>query len=39
MKRPRRNHLLALQAKVALKGLKGEKTIAQLARHCDVNTN
>ena len=39
MKRPRRNHLPAVKAKVALEVLKGEQTIAQLAVHNVVHAN
>jgi transposase-like protein len=38
-KRPRRNHLPAFKAKVALAAIKGEKTLAELAQHFDVHPN
>jgi len=38
-KRPRRNHAPAFKAKVALAAVKGEKTLAELARHFDVHPN
>lgn len=38
-KRPRRNHSLALKAKVALAAVKGEKTLAGLAQQFDVHPN
>ena len=31
-KRPRRNHMAAFEAKVALAAVKGEKTLAELAQ-------
>ena len=36
-KRPRRNHLPAFKAKVALEAVKGEKTVAQLAARYEVH--
>ena len=36
-KRPRRNHSLAFKARVALDAIKGEKTLAELAKQCDVH--
>ena len=38
-RRPRRNHAPAFKAKVALAAIKGERTIAELAEHFDVNPN
>jgi transposase len=38
-RRPRRNHTPAFQAKVALAAVKGEKTLAELARQFDVHPN
>jgi len=38
-RRPRRNHLPAFKAKVALAALKGEKTLAELAQLYDVHAN
>src|ERR1700746_2855306 len=38
-RRPRRNHSPAFKAKVALGGIKGDRTIAQLAEHFDVHPN
>jgi transposase len=38
-KRTRRNHTPAFKAKVALAALKGEKTLAELARQFDVRPN
>jgi transposase-like protein len=38
-RRPRRNHTPGFKAKVALAALKGDRTIAQLAEHFDVNPN
>jgi len=35
-KRPRRNHAPAFEAKVALAAVKGEKMLAELAQHFDV---
>ncbi len=39
MRRPRRNHLAAFRAKVALAALKGEATLAELAEKFDVDAN
>ena len=38
-KRPRRNHTPAFKAKVALAAVKGEKTLAELAKQFDVHPN
>ena len=38
-RRPRRNHLPAYKAKVALEALKGEQTLAELAQRFDVHPN
>jgi transposase len=38
-KRPRRNHSPAFKAQVALAAVKGEKTLAELARQYDVHPN
>ena len=38
-KRPRRNHIPAFKAKVALAAIKGEKTLAELAQQYDVQPN
>ena len=38
-KRPRRNHIPAFKARVALDAIKGEKTLAELAEHYDVHPN
>jgi transposase-like protein len=38
-KRPRRNHSAAFKAKVALNALRGEKTLAELAKQHDVHPN
>ena len=38
-KRPRRNHMAAFEAKVALAAVKGEKTLAELAQQFDVHPN
>ena len=39
VRRPRRNHSSAFNAKVALAALKGEQTLAELAQHFDVYPN
>src|SRR4030081_526010 len=39
MKRPRRNHSATFKAKVALTALKGELTLAQLAKRFDIHPN
>lgn len=39
MRRPRRNHTPAFKARVALDALRGEKTIAELAKLHDVHAN
>jgi transposase len=38
-RRPRRKHLPAFKAKVALAAIKGERTLAQLAEQFDVHPN
>ena len=38
-KRPRRNHSPMFKAKVALDAIKGEKTLAELAKLHDVHPN
>lgn len=38
-KRPRRNHLPAFKAKVALAAVKGDQTIAELSQRFDVHAN
>ena len=38
-RRPRRNHRLALKAKVALAGIRGVQTLAALAQQFDVHLN
>ena len=38
-KRPRRNHMPAFKAKVALAAVKGGKTLAELAQQFDVHPN
>jgi len=38
-RRPRRNHLPAFKSKVALAAIKGEQTLAQMAKHFDVHPN
>jgi len=38
-KRTRRNHAPAFKAKVALKAVKGEKTLSELAQQFDVHPN
>ncbi len=38
-KRPRRNHIPAFKAKMALAVVKGEKTLAALAQQYDVHPN
>ena len=38
-RRTRRNHSPAFKAKVALAGIKGEKTLADLAQQYDVHAN
>ena len=38
-RRPRRNHIPAFKAKVALAAVKGDRTIAQLAEQFDVHPN
>ena len=39
MRRPRRNHLAAFKAKVAVAALKGDQTLAALAERFDVHPN
>ena len=38
-KRPRRNHSPLFKAKVAVDAIKGEKTLAELAKFHDVHAN
>jgi transposase len=38
-KRPRRNHLPAFKAKVALEAIKGEQTIVEIAQRYQVHPN
>jgi transposase len=38
-RRPRRNHMPAFKAKVALAAIKGDKTLADLAQQFDVHPN
>ena len=38
-RRPRRNHTPAFKAKVALAGIKGDRTLSQLAEQFDVHPN
>ena len=38
-RRPRRNHTASFKSKVALAALKGDKTLAELAQHFDVQPN
>ena len=38
-RRPRRNHTPAFKAKVALAAIKGDRTLAQLAKQFDVHPN
>ena len=38
-RRPRRNHSLAFKSKVALAGVKGDKTISELSQQFDVHPN
>ena len=38
-RRPRRNHTPAFKAKVALAGIKGARTLSQLAEQFDVHPN
>jgi len=38
-RRPRRNHTAAFKAKVALAAIKGDRTLAQLAKQFDVHAN
>jgi len=38
-RRPRRNHSPAFKAKVALEAIRGEKTLAELAKQYDVHPN
>ena len=38
-RRPRRNHSSQFKAKVALAALKGDKTLAELAKQFDVHPN
>jgi transposase len=39
MKRPRRNHLAAFKAKVALAAMRGDATLAELSQRFDVHGN
>ena len=38
-RRPRRNHSAAFKAKVALDAIRGDKTLAELAKQHDVHPN
>jgi transposase len=38
-RRPRRNHLPAFKAKVALAAIKGDKTLAELSQQFDIHQN
>ncbi len=38
-KRPRRNHIPAFKAKVALAAVRGDKTLAELAQQFDIHPN
>jgi transposase len=38
-RRPRRNHSPAFKAKVALEAIRGDKTLAELAKQYDVHPN
>jgi len=38
-RRPRRNHTATFKAKVAMAALKGDKTLAELAKQLDVHPN
>ena len=38
-RRPRRNHIPAFKAKVALAAIKGDRTLAQLSEQFDVHAN
>ena len=38
-RRPRRNHLPAFKAKVALAAVKGDKTLAELSKQFDLHQN
>lgn len=38
-RRPRRNHSPAFKAKVALAAIRGEKTMAELAKQFDIHPN
>jgi len=39
MRKPRRNHSAAFQARVALEAIRGEKTVAEIAAHHEVHPN
>ncbi len=39
MRRPKRNHFPAFKARVALEALRGEKTVAEIAKQSDVHPN
>ena len=39
MRRPRRNHSATFKAKVALAAVRGDKTLAELAKQFDVHPN
>jgi transposase len=37
MRKPRRNHSAAFEARVALEAIRGEKTVAEIAAHHEVH--
>jgi transposase-like protein len=39
MRRPRRNHSPVFKVRVALKALKGEKTVAEIPKQCEIHQN